>query len=579
MRAISAKQRFPVALWKQDLAKMHETAMVMSQKQMSRAKDPHAAITGEVGTPGHTTPGIATPGLTTPVTSFSNLSALWTGKRSGIATPAVDRSGQTTRAPSPSAAADGRLSLGSRVGPGHELATQARGRKRLSKPRPGSRDSSLSRSIFTRSRANSAERAAAKGKARSRANSAERAATKGKARSRANSAERAAARVKVTDSEPPLPDSLISLPPNLTRKEPNRITRIAEHQDEDNAENHSSQGDLRQFDFESRNPFDDSGSSRSINDDTENDSSSVDERTMDEYILTPEQLENEKEKRRISKIQRRLEAAAGSDNGEGSSFGRDRQFTLASRANSPSIPGTPNVDERLMPLHGSEPQDPFDDSNAPKEPYLSLGSVLQGKKDYKLQSVEPFFTDPTGLYYQAFEQKLQKLNGKNSENSLCIEDYLMQSERDWFNRYRSVKLGKSAASSRASSIFRVERQAPNEATIHEMAVGSVASDDGSDDQTAQFMLKEDYTPYRHQKDHVEADWEMAGVHFLARSCKSLYHSKGRLELMHSRDKSSPPTLIKSLYSPAPSAKLPRNSISSHQFTSSSRCAGGSYFAD
>ena len=296
----------------------------------------------------------------------------------------------------------------------------------------------------------------------------------------------------MTESEPPLPETLmVSSALNLNRKEPNRISRIAEHQDEDNAEQHSSQGDLRQFDFESRNPFDDSGSGRSINDDTENDNSSVDERTMDEYILTPEQLENEKEKRRISKIQRRLEAAAGSDNGEGSSFGRDRQFTLASRANSPSIPGTPNVDDRLMPLNGSEPQDPFDDSNAPKEPYLSLGSVLQGKKDYKLQSVEPFFTDPTGLYYQAFEQKLQKLNGKNSENSLCIEDYLMQSERDWFNRYRSVKLGKSAASSRASSIFRVERQAPNEPSIHEMAVGS---DDGSDDQTAQFMLKEDYTP-------------------------------------------------------------------------------------
>lgn len=486
MRAISAKQRFPVAQWKQDLGKMHETAMVMSQKQLSRPREIPAAVPGEVGTP-----AITASGLTTPVTSFSNLSALWTGKRSGVATPGIDRSAATTRAPSPSAVPDGRLSLGSRVGPGHEVTSQARGRKRLSKPRPGSRDSSLSRSIFTRSRANSADRAAAKGKAKSRANSAERAAAKGKTRSRANSAERAAARSKLTESEPPLPDALLSSQINFNRKDQNRISRIAEHDDEDNAEQHTSQGDLRQFDFESRNPFDDSGSGRSINDDTENDNSSFDDRTTDEYILTPEQLENEKEKRRISRIQRRLEAAAGSDNGEGPSFGRDRQSTLASRANSPSIPGTPNVDDRLMPLNGSEPQDPFDDSNAPKEPYLSLGSVLQGKKDYKLQSVEPFFTDPTGLYYQAFEQKLRKLNGKNSEGSLCIEDYLMQSERDWFNRYRSVKLGKSAASSRASSIFRVERQAPNEPSVHEMAIGS---DDGSDDETAQFMLKEDYTP-------------------------------------------------------------------------------------
>ncbi|KAL8704522.1 MAG: hypothetical protein Q9201_002331 [Fulgogasparrea decipioides] len=35
------------------------------------------------------------------------------------------------------------------------------------------------------------------------------------------------------------------------------------------------------------------------------------------------------------------------------------------------------------------------------------GTVLQGKKDYALQNVEPFFTDPTGLYYKAFTLSLK----------------------------------------------------------------------------------------------------------------------------------------------------------------------------
>ena len=53
---------------------------------------------------------------------------------------------------------------------------------------------------------------------------------------------------------------------------------------------------------------------------------------------------------------------------------------------------------------------------------LSLGAVVQGKKDYKLQNVEPFFDDPTGLYYNAFERKLDNLNGRTSEGSLCVEE-------------------------------------------------------------------------------------------------------------------------------------------------------------
>ncbi|KAK3167500.1 hypothetical protein OEA41_010627 [Lepraria neglecta] len=101
--------------------------------------------------------------------------------------------------------------------------------------------------------------------------------------------------------------------------------------------------------------------------------------------------------------------------------------------------------------------------------------VLQGKKDYKLQSVEPFFTDPTGLYYNAFEKKLKKLNGKLSEGTLY------------------VKMGKSAESTPASSVFRLTL------TRHDSA-GSANSatldavDDAEYNRAEQYLLNEDYKP-------------------------------------------------------------------------------------
>lgn len=74
---------------------------------------------------------------------------------------------------------------------------------------------------------------------------------------------------------------------------------------------------------------------------------------------------------------------------------------------------------------------------------LSTEHVRQEKKDRRNQNLTPFFTDPTGLYYKAFEQRLEKLNAKNSETALCIEEYLEQSEKQWFRRLHDARMNRS----------------------------------------------------------------------------------------------------------------------------------------
>ncbi|TID22987.1 glycosyltransferase family 5 protein [Venturia nashicola] len=73
---------------------------------------------------------------------------------------------------------------------------------------------------------------------------------------------------------------------------------------------------------------------------------------------------------------------------------------------------------------------------------LDLSQVTLGRKDFKLQNVDATFNDTTGEYYKAFEEKLSALDGKTSEKDLCIEEYLVASEKAWFARYRAAKLGR-----------------------------------------------------------------------------------------------------------------------------------------
>jgi alpha-1,3-glucan synthase len=124
---------------------------------------------------------------------------------------------------------------------------------------------------------------------------------------------------------------------------------------------------------------------------------------------------------------------------------------------------------------------------------LSLAGVVGEKHDYNLQKVEPFFTDPNKEYYKAFEQKLDDLNGKNSETALCIEDFLEKSEKQWFNRYRDAKRGKSPAATPASSIFRAKRYSSPEPSLYEQD-GAYSNSNDSQELMNQFLIDKDYVP-------------------------------------------------------------------------------------
>ncbi|KAL8728257.1 MAG: hypothetical protein Q9181_005404 [Wetmoreana brouardii] len=123
---------------------------------------------------------------------------------------------------------------------------------------------------------------------------------------------------------------------------------------------------------------------------------------------------------------------------------------------------------------------------------FSYGTVLQGKKDYALQNVEPFFTDPTGLYYKAFHLELRDLSIHNSESALCIEDFLTLSEKDWYSRLHKVKMGKRASRARPATIFHAPVQrAGSVVSIFNENVESAAIPDNS---AEQFLLREQYQP-------------------------------------------------------------------------------------
>ena len=511
MRARSAKQRFPIAQWQEDLSIMQETAIKLSQKAASKQRDKIARYSGTVS------------GVSTPSRIFRgqwNMPS--TAPHSAL--PSALPSGTTTRATSPvREAQSGPLSLGVRFGPGHVPAREIRKRKRLSKSRPGSRTPSIGprsgRSTSANTAVNTASNTATNSRVGSRASS-----PVGMGRFRRKSRTRVPEDHIISTTEhapdmPPLPEDVLSAGSGRV----SRFTEGARGGSVTDPSNYFSQGDIQRFDFGNpdgnsqrrqvmsgsntpygaRTPGANSTRRNSMSGEGyETDMTDADERTVDEYILSPEEQESSRRDRRLARLKLSFAAHHGGHAPDGEP---SLQIpTLTSRPTSPgsisssssSPPGTPRPEQTLVESGSgsSSTGNPEEAPLAPSANYLSLGSVLQGKKDYKLQSVEPFFTDPTGLYYNAFKKKLERLNGKSSEGPLCIEDYLTSSEKDWFNRFRNVKMGKSAAESPASSVFRLplinERMVPS-------AVNSTVElehFDAHNNAHEQYLLNDDYKP-------------------------------------------------------------------------------------
>ena len=188
---------------------------------------------------------------------------------------------------------------------------------------------------------------------------------------------------------------------------------------------------------------------------------------------------------------------------EGFQFGGDE----TSRPDTPNEgfpPRFPPLARLNMPGYSPDPSE----SNTPTEEHqcipksessLSLQSVVGNRKDFNLQKVNPFFKDTTETYYRAFQRKLDSVNSKTAEDQLCIEEYLVKSEKAWFNRFHHAQMGNSAAASRsgtpASSVFRMPwgRSSQDVNPANHTSRGS-HSPSISGSGTAEFLLGDDYVP-------------------------------------------------------------------------------------
>jgi len=95
------------------------------------------------------------------------------------------------------------------------------------------------------------------------------------------------------------------------------------------------------------------------------------------------------------------------------------------------------------------------------------------------------------------EKKLEGLDGKSSESALCIEDYLVKSEKKWFDRFRDARLGRTH--SPAPSVFRSKRHSrapsPSGSIFNEdLDASNSDSNDKEGSLGDQFLLGEDYKP-------------------------------------------------------------------------------------
>lgn len=484
MRARAAKQRFPVVQWVEDLNTMQDNSIKINQRQvMKHALRSGTTTPAEMRHPGEPESGIMTSGTMTP-----RFSRGWWGAQTGMSTNATVSaapSGRSTRAPSPTGSVNGTpgrnilYSLGTRYGPGHQSDPDREGRqrKRLSKSKPGSRESSIGAQLKRLGRSRNGSRNGSRNNSRN------------SSPVRSSSFTNLSAAAQPEPPVPPIPKAVL---------QNKRISRIQEILDEDKpASGSKPQGDIAQFDFaednsresSARNGNSTEGSDRQRDgSDRDHDDDDLDENIGDELLLTHEQVESAREARRIARLRLSLGVHFKDQSLPGRPFPAS-QMSTAPNSRTPSPPDTPMAEEHLLSEEHRLGQ--REANEEPETAYLSLGGVLNGKKDYKLQAVEPFFTDPTGLYHAAFDKKLEKLNAKNSEGPLCIEEYLMSSEKDWFSRFRNVKLGKSAATTPASSVFRSARYnghsntSSSDETLNDFAV---------DNDIEQYGIQDHYQP-------------------------------------------------------------------------------------
>lgn len=113
---------------------------------------------------------------------------------------------------------------------------------------------------------------------------------------------------------------------------------------------------------------------------------------------------------------------------------------------------------------------------------LRIETVLRARKEYTLRKAEPFFTDSRGYYLNIFRTKLEGLSGRTSEGPLCVERYLVQSEKDWL---KHARMGKQRSENSASL---------NHQTSNNSPTSRQPTEDSDNDSQGHFLLQGDYYP-------------------------------------------------------------------------------------
>ncbi|TPX22463.1 hypothetical protein DIZ76_014335 [Coccidioides immitis] len=74
---------------------------------------------------------------------------------------------------------------------------------------------------------------------------------------------------------------------------------------------------------------------------------------------------------------------------------------------------------------------------------VSLEWLVGNRTDFCLQNVDPSFDDQNGKFTEEFMMKLELLNGNNSMKSLCIEEFIVKSQRQWYKKLSNAFLGRA----------------------------------------------------------------------------------------------------------------------------------------
>ncbi|KAJ5158949.1 Glycosyl transferase family 1 [Penicillium coprophilum] len=232
----------------------------------------------------------------------------------------------------------------------------------------------------------------------------------------------------------------------------------------------------------------------------------------DEYTLTPAQVEAGRRAQAAQKDRsHNMPSPIPSPSRRVSQESLQPRFMVP--LESPGSPGTPPSAESLL-----LPPQPFGQSNRfSSASVLSLDSVVGNKTDFKLQKVDPFFTDSTGEYYKTFDKRLDALNGSNSESQLCIEEFLIKSEQQWFDRFRNARLGRNKSPTPSIRHSSRNTDTPENMFYNDDMVSNANSNEDMVLQDDEFLLGKDYVPPTGLKKWMQikiGDWPVYSI-FLA----------------------------------------------------------------